>query len=262
MSVNESAVSAANPLDSKYLSGLLDNASAFQDHLAGNDGTPLPPSFFSPNAFWTAQEKDAFFHALSVHSRFRPDLISHEIKTKSVQDVCNYLYFLQLATSRQQPTVPYLQWRQNLSIAMEVSSEWVAMEEERAAGVIAQERDWQRELITVQRRDEIKLLKKVSRAKAHGMGPIQRKAELKHQIDDANLRARREDFHGSLGSSELTAIGTILRGAAESSGWSQIEQSSSLHAPSLQHSTGHVPRPEATQTLPFSATNGAHVTTD
>jgi hypothetical protein len=255
MSADDSVDSAAKPLDSKYLSGLLDNINAIQDHLSGSDGTPLLPSFLPPNAVWTAQEKDTFFHALSVHSRFRPDLISHEIRTKSVQDVCNYLSVLKLAASQEEATVSYLQWRQNLPTAMEVSSEWVAMEEEMAAVVITREQDWKRELIAEQRRAELKQLKKVSKTESHDMGPSRHKAELNQRIADTNLRTRQEDFCDSLGSLELAAIGTILREAADSSGSSQIKQSSSvLHTPPLQNSAGHARR--------FSSTKGADVISD
>lgn len=261
MSENESADSFTKPLDSKYLGTLLDHIGTAQDHLDGNDGTPLSPSFLSPNAVWTAREKGAFFHALSVHSRLRPDLISHDIKTKSVQDVCHYLSVLHAAGSQQEATVPYLLRRQNLPIAMEVSSEWVAMEEEKAADLTMRENDWQRELAEEQRSVEIKLLKKASRTESHGMGPRQRKAALEHQIADADLRARREDFCSSLGPLELTAIGAILCEATDFSGSSQIIPPSVLHT-TLQPSAGHAERLEATQTLPFSVANGAHATPD
>ncbi|KAF9643044.1 hypothetical protein BDM02DRAFT_1758913 [Thelephora ganbajun] len=259
MSEDDLAGLTAKPLDSIYLSGLLDNISTAQDHLAGNDGTPLLPSLLLPNTVWTPQEKNAFFHALSVYSRFRPDLISHEIKTKSVPEVCNYLSVLQLAASQQETTVPYSQWRQSLPIAVEVSSEWVAMEEETALGVIMQEQDWQRELIAGQRRTELKLLKKAYKVESQGAGPSRPKAELKRDIADTNLRDRQKDFCGSLGSLELTAIDTILREATDSSGSNHIKQSTSvLHTSALQHSAGHAARLEATQTLPFSAAKVAN----
>jgi len=258
MSEGNSADLVAKPLDSKYLSGLLDNTSAAQDHLAGNDGTPLLPSFLPPNAVWTPREKNVFFHALSVYSRFRPDLISHKIKTKSVPDVCNYISVLQLAASQQEITASHPQWRQNLPIAMEVSPEWVAMEEETAFDIIAREQDWQRELIAEQRRVELKLLKKVFKTELHDMGPSRRKAEVKREIADANLRDRQKDFCDSLGPLELTAVGAILREATDSSGSSQIIQPSSVpHNPALQHSPEHAARLEATQTFPLSATKGA-----
>lgn len=263
MSEDNSVDLVAKTLDSKYLSGLLDNVSAAQDHLAGNDRTPLLPSFLPPNAIWTSREKNAFFHALSIYSRFRPDLISHELKTKSVPDVCNYLSVLQLAASQQETTASHPQWRQTLPIATEVSPEWVAMEEETAFDVTAREQDWQRELIAEQRRVELKLLKKVSKTESHDMGSSRRKAELKQKIADANLRDRQKDFCGSLDPLELTAIGAILREATDSSGSSQIKQPCSvLHTPAPQDSPGHAARLKATQMLPFSATKGAPDTSD
>jgi len=256
MSEDNSTDLAAKPLNPKYLSGLLDNISATQDHLSGNDGTPLSPSFLPPNAVWTPQEKNTLFHALSVYSRFRPDLISHEIKTKSVLDVCNYLSVLQLAASRQESTVPYSQWRENLPIAIEVSPEWIAMEEESASSVVAREQDWHRELVAEQSRAELKLLKSASETGPHDTEPNRRKAKLKREIANADLRDRQKDFCGSLGSLELTAIGSILREAANSSGSSQIKQPLPPHNSSLQRSSGQEAGPEVTKIPPFSVTKG------
>ena len=254
MSEDDSVDPAAKPLDPKYLRGLLDNIGATQDHLAGNDGTPLSPSFLPPNTVWTPEEKNTFFHALSVYSRFRPDLISHEIRTKSVPDVCNYLSVLQLATSKQETTISHSQWRQNLPIAMEVSPEWVAMEEETAVEVIAREQDWQREIISEQRRAELKLLKKTHKTEFQDMGSSRRKAVLQQEIANANLRDRQKDFCGSLGSLELTAISAILREATGSSSSDQIKQSpSAFHTRASQDSPSLT---AATQTLPPSAANG------
>ena len=262
MQGDDSADLATKPLDSKYLNGLLDNLNNTQDHLAGNDGTPLSPTFLPPNAVWTPREKDTFFHALSVYSRFRPDLISHEIKTKSVTDVCSYLSVLQLAASQQETTVSYSQWRQNLPIAVEVSPEWVAMEEEAACDVIAREQDWQRELVTEQRRAELRSLRKHYKTEPHDLGPSQRKAQLKQEIASTNLRDRQQDFCGSLGSLELTAIGAILREAIGSSGSSRINQPPpSLHPSVPQDSPEPATAPEV-QTAPSSATKGTHNTSD
>jgi len=253
---DDSADLATKPLDPKYFNGLLDNINNTQDHLAGNDGTPLSPSFLPPNAIWTPREKDTFFHALSIYSRFRPDLISHEIKTKSVPDVCNYLSVLHLAASRQETAVPYPQWRQNLSIAMEVSPEWVAMEEEAACEVIAREQDWQRELVAERRRAELKSLRKHYKTAPHDVGPSQRRVQLKQEIANANLRDKRQDFCGSLGSLELAAIGAILREDTGSPGSSQIKQPSALYTPAPQDSPEPVSVPESPQTLPSSVTKG------
>ena len=257
MMEGDSANLAIEPPDSKYLNGFLDNVGAIQDHLAGNDGTPLSPSFLPPNAVWTPREKNAFFHALSIYSRFRPDLISHVIKTKSVTDVCNYLSVLQLAASQQDTSVSDSQWRQNFPIAMEVSPEWVAIEEETSFDLIAREQDWQCELISERRRTGLKLLKKAYKTESHEVEPSRYKAELKQEIANANLRDRRKDFCDSLGSSELTAIGIILHKSADPSGSSQIIQvPSALHPLAPQDSPGPTAGPGTLQAHQPSATKG------
>ena len=256
MSEDNSAGLAAEHLGSKYLSSLLENINTTQDHLAGNDGAPLSSSFLPPNAVWTPREKNQFFHALSVYSRFRPDLISYEIKTKSVSDVCNYLSVLQLAAHNQEDAVLDPRWRQNLPIAMEVSSEWVAMEEETSFGVIAREQDFQRELIAEQRRAELKSLERTFKAEFHDMEPSQRKAKLKQEIANANLRDRRKDFCGSLGSSELTAIGSILREATNSSGSSQTKQSPPSVADTQNPLSPVQRRPSSNGRLPLQRAKG------
>lgn len=43
---------------------------------------------------WTTTEQNAFFHALAVHSRLRPDLIAHEVGAKTTLDVCRYIDIL------------------------------------------------------------------------------------------------------------------------------------------------------------------------
>jgi hypothetical protein len=88
---DDSADLAAKPLDSNYLRVSWTTSVLLKIISSGNDGTPLSPSFLPSNGVRNPQEKDALFHALYIYSRFRPDLISHEIKTKSVPDVCNYL---------------------------------------------------------------------------------------------------------------------------------------------------------------------------
>jgi hypothetical protein len=53
-----------------------------------DDGKPFDP--FTATS-WTDVEKDAFFHAVAVYSRLRPDLIAASIKTKNMYDVCLYM---------------------------------------------------------------------------------------------------------------------------------------------------------------------------
>ncbi|KAH9485386.1 hypothetical protein JR316_0002294 [Psilocybe cubensis] len=97
-------------------------------HLNGSQDSeePLLPSFFPPASFWTASEKDLFFHGLSVFSRLRPDLIAEHIKTKNTLDVCVYLDALHTASLQHSPEIPT---RMSLDPAMEVSERWIEHEE-------------------------------------------------------------------------------------------------------------------------------------
>ncbi|KAF8210294.1 hypothetical protein K438DRAFT_1809429 [Mycena galopus ATCC 62051] len=96
----------------------------FQAHLAGTTSQSLPSSFVPPAGYWSSREKDAFFHALAVHSRLRPDLIADSLKSKSVLDVCAYL---------------------------DVSDSWVDYEEEQADEFAKFEPGWEEEVETHKR---------------------------------------------------------------------------------------------------------------
>ena len=137
---------------------------------------------------------------------------------------------------------------------MEVSPEWIAMEEEAACEVITREQDWQRELLAERRRAELKSLRKHYKTEPHGVGPSQRRIQLKQEIVNAKLRDRRQDFCGSLGSLELSVIGAILREATGSSGSSHIKQPSPLYTPAPQDPLESAAVPETPETLPSSAT--------
>lgn len=97
-------------------------------HLIGKseNSEPLLPSFFPPASFWTASEKDLFFHGLSVFSRLRPDLIAEHIKTKSTFDVCLYLDALHTGYLKECSGTSV---RHQLEPAKEVSEEWIQHEE-------------------------------------------------------------------------------------------------------------------------------------
>ena len=104
-----------------------------QAHLKGslNDEQPLFPSFSPPSSYWSSDEKELFFHGLTVYSRFRPDLIAESIKTKTLFDVCVYLDSLHTAT----PTEINGSLTSSLEPAMEVSSSWIQNEEKVAAAL-------------------------------------------------------------------------------------------------------------------------------
>ncbi|ODO06880.1 hypothetical protein I350_04240 [Cryptococcus amylolentus CBS 6273] len=106
----------------------------------------VPPSDIPPsNAVWTSSEKDAFFAALSRHSRYRPDLIASEVG-KSEIEVVWYLEFLEKEKvnmvnkekreSRMKELKGSSKWREGLApAAREVSDKWVEKEEELASGL-------------------------------------------------------------------------------------------------------------------------------
>jgi hypothetical protein len=102
-----------------------------QCHLSGDYGKQLPPSFVHPSTNWSSTEKNAFFHALSRHSRLRPDLIAASLGTKSVLDVCTYLDILHVAAT--DANSPIARW--SLPCAMEVSESWIKWEEATAARI-------------------------------------------------------------------------------------------------------------------------------
>ncbi|KAJ7703175.1 hypothetical protein B0H17DRAFT_1042074 [Mycena rosella] len=112
-------------------------------HLSGDAGKPLPPSFVPPAGYWTSREKDAFFHALSVHSRLRPDLIAASVKSKNVLDVCAYIDALGDAAAAR--PLHASSFRSSLEGAMEVSDSWVHYEEEQASALKNLELEWERE---------------------------------------------------------------------------------------------------------------------
>ncbi|KAJ6499926.1 hypothetical protein C8R47DRAFT_1211525 [Mycena vitilis] len=113
-----------------------------REHLSGNTGQPLPPSFIPPAGYWTSREKNCFFHALAVHSRLRPDLIANSVKTKSVVDVCAYIDALDRAATTRSP-MPSL--RSTLEGAMEVSDAWVEYEEAQASVLTKLDSEWEEE---------------------------------------------------------------------------------------------------------------------
>ena len=84
---------------------------------------------------WSQSEVDAFFHALSVHSRWRPDLIADAVKSKGEVEVVEFLVILDsCARSRAAETHQDI-----VPAAIEVSDKWIAVEEAMAAAIVVQE---------------------------------------------------------------------------------------------------------------------------
>ncbi|KAI0657307.1 hypothetical protein C8Q70DRAFT_919762 [Cubamyces menziesii] len=216
----------------------------FRAHLAGRDGSELlPASHLPPNAFWTAAEKDAFFHALAVHSRLRPDLIAVEVKTKTVPDVCVYLALLEDATreasrsviyvGKEKKHVDYKVPRKQLPIAVEVTDEWIQREEAMAAALAAADVAYERELVVGPREEEVRTRRSAVRAKkSKGHSDRDRVAEKERRKDfEAWLQAARqiwkvEDMWQSLDQVSLAALDRMLR--EEEDGHAEADQANAL----------------------------------
>ncbi|KAJ7647315.1 hypothetical protein FB45DRAFT_998481 [Roridomyces roridus] len=126
---------------SPYLKDYERHLSELRAHLHGDTGSALSSSFVPPAGYWTSREKDAFFHALAVHSRLRPDLIADAIKSKNVLAVCAYIDALERAAAAQPRDASTS--RSSLEPAMEVSDSWVQYEEEQAGQMNRLELEWE-----------------------------------------------------------------------------------------------------------------------
>jgi len=169
--------------------------SATQHHLTGAPEPPEPPyapSFYPPTGYWTAAEKALFFRALSTHSRFRPDLITASIGTKSTVDVAVYLSFLRDGASRTSPSIT----RDLHPAAHEVSITLVALEEGHAARICAAEPVDAGKETSEARAEEARNVKNSMR--------VRRGEGVKEQERDRDgQRARREAFERWQGEREV-----------------------------------------------------------
>lgn len=103
------------------------------DHLTGLRRSVVPPA-----SAWDVDEKCRFFAALSRHSRFRPESIAADVRTKSVMQVQQYLAVLEEGQARvhadlnpdtvERESGAY--WDHQLrSGAYEASEAWINMED-------------------------------------------------------------------------------------------------------------------------------------
>jgi hypothetical protein len=128
---------------------LADHISSTRHHLTGKPEHPEPPyapSFHPPTGYWTPTEKALFFHALSVHSRLRPDLIAASIGTKSTVDVATYLSLLRQGATRINNNKSTSSHGATITIgrdqhpaAHQVSAELVSLEDQQAAHICVAE---------------------------------------------------------------------------------------------------------------------------
>ncbi|WWC91409.1 uncharacterized protein L201_006353 [Kwoniella dendrophila CBS 6074] len=137
--------------------------------------TIVPPS----NSIWTPEEKESFFALLSRHSRYRVDLISEELKSKTPEEIEWYLDLLELGSrivgqvdrkrSQYHENLPnerkkwdgVRSWRGGIAPgAREISDRWIEKEEELSEIVINQIHKREQEEKSILKRRERKLQRK------------------------------------------------------------------------------------------------------
>lgn len=196
----------------------------------------LPPSLFPPNAHWTSQEKDIFFHALSVHSRLRPDLIARDIKTKTLVDVCVYLDMLDeglenLDDLEAQETRKNTQGnvkqsiRDNLPIAMEMTEQWCQFEMQQASLIAASHAKFHEQWLAQRHEEELEAKRKEIRAPDGGARDANNKRDrrgekMRGKVIKEWLKEREEEWKVEerlerLGGDELRVMDMIVRAGEE-----------------------------------------------
>jgi hypothetical protein len=202
-------------VDINYLTHLRQHAEQTHLHLQGLDLlSPLPPFYTeSPTSYWTSTEKSAFFHALSIYSRLRPDLIAECVKTKNVVDICAYMDMLEDGARNAGSGIK----RSEMGAALEVSEKWIAEEEEKAAGIIGRETYWEAEALRVARENEVKLNKAKVMPKARRGEGKSREERKRDRVEFRTWRKARkvawakDDIMRSMGAAHLKVIDNILR---------------------------------------------------
>lgn len=235
---------------SRYLAHLHAHNTEVRSYLLGHPQIKehhLAPSFFAPNAFWTVKEKDQFFHALSVHSRLRPDLIAEEIGTKTLADVCAYIDMLEdglrqsgaVADDSAADVIPeYLDFerlpREDFPIAYEVCDEWVAFEESLAEAAAAQEPVMVAESLQKARDEEAHQFQLQIRARKgtakladnsrDRVGEKLRKQQYKEWLEQKRKAWKEEDALNGMDVDMMKAIDMLIREYEETKGLVQQEE--------------------------------------
>ena len=107
-----------------YLASYRAHLAQTHAHLHGREDAPTSTESTDSDPHWSQEEKNLFFHALSIHSRLCPELIAEDIGTKGVVDVCAYLDALEDAASK----AGMVTVRGEMEFAVEVGREWVGRE--------------------------------------------------------------------------------------------------------------------------------------
>lgn len=168
----------------------------FQRHLTGVSHSYVSSPSIIGGILWTAAEKDAFFHALSVYSRFRPDLIAACVETKNEVEVLEYLALLEEGSLRPINSEEYC--REKLPSAREVSESWISWEEANAERLRLNEEVW------------TGIERNVSRGRA-----LEQNAES--AVHPETLPSDTEHFGGlrNLAYAHLHVLGKMLRGTGD-----------------------------------------------
>lgn len=184
---------------------LADHISFTRHHLTGSPDhlePPYTPSFYPPTGYWTASEKALFFHALTIHSRLRPDLIAASIGTKSTADVAIYLSLLRQgatrvnndkSTSSHGATIRI--GRDQYPTAHEVSAELITLEDQQAAHICIAEPMHTKEVEAEARAQVLRSVKngmRVRRGEASKGNKRDREGQLARKEEFERLRAERE----------------------------------------------------------------------
>ncbi|KAG1843482.1 hypothetical protein DFJ58DRAFT_915959 [Suillus subalutaceus] len=174
------------------------------------ESSELPPRKSKPTIWssslssWSQLEVDAFFHALSVYSRWRPDLIAEAVKTKGEVEIVEFLITLDshaTETGDIMSTSP---------AAIEVSDEWIVAEEAMAAALTVEEGRGELQQLEALRR------KRVRDAKAD-MIPRGKRRRVTVEVGADELMScedsERDDFEGDSMSVE------VVKGKARFEKW-------------------------------------------
>ncbi|KAI9454810.1 hypothetical protein F5148DRAFT_984973 [Russula earlei] len=196
---------------------LATHISATRHHLTGapdHPEKPYKPSFHPPTGYWSSAEKALFFRALSVHSRFRPDLIAASIGTKSTADVAVYLSLLREGAARTAIA------RDRHPAAHEVSAALVDFEDRCAAPICAAEPARALEALKMAREEAARSVQNSLRAR-RGQGDIDgvrdwegqrvRAEAFRRWREEREVEWAREDLLSRFDSVGLQVLDRMLR---------------------------------------------------
>ncbi|KIY50355.1 hypothetical protein FISHEDRAFT_71959 [Fistulina hepatica ATCC 64428] len=120
-----------------FLTQYRQHIQAFQDFLGSTSHSDSTAS-----SSWSNHEKDAFFHALRLYSRWRPDLIAEHMRTRNAVEVCAYIDALDDASAQHRHADEF-NLRRSMESARQMSETWVAWEEEQAQELCSVDPMWE-----------------------------------------------------------------------------------------------------------------------